>query len=136
VFDQKRWTRNVRDWEIHLSIYIHEYAFWIHIFKSNKSMNKVVVYVLALSILLFFGLPNTTLARVQYGSPVSSEYFFLRKQFYIGSLRFRLGCCSNLWRVKFYFYLLVLIPCLAIYIFKSRNIQKEMNLRCLIYFSL
>ncbi|AEE31868.1 hypothetical protein AtNW77_Chr1g0040891 [Arabidopsis thaliana] len=36
-------------------------------------MNKVVVYVLALSILLFFGLPNTTLARVQYGSPVSRK---------------------------------------------------------------
>ncbi|KAG7656506.1 hypothetical protein ISN44_As01g035320 [Arabidopsis suecica] len=34
---------------------------------------SIVVYVLALSILLFFGLPNTTLARVQYGSPVSRK---------------------------------------------------------------
>ncbi|KAL9858839.1 hypothetical protein AtNW77_Chr1g0040931 [Arabidopsis thaliana] len=36
-------------------------------------MNKILVYVLALSILLFFGLPNTTLARVQYRSPGSRK---------------------------------------------------------------
>ncbi|CAL9217570.1 unnamed protein product [Arabidopsis halleri] len=36
-------------------------------------MNKIVVYVLALSILLLFELPNTTLARVQYGSPSSRK---------------------------------------------------------------
>ncbi|KAG7599381.1 putative transposase Ptta/En/Spm plant [Arabidopsis suecica] len=36
-------------------------------------MYKVVVYVLTLSLLLFFGLPNTTLARVQYESPSSRK---------------------------------------------------------------
>ncbi|CAH8254552.1 unnamed protein product [Arabidopsis lyrata] len=36
-------------------------------------MNKVVIYVLALSFLLFSELPNTALARVQYGSPSSRK---------------------------------------------------------------